>query len=241
MNDQSGIGGLTFTKVYGSIAYEKDFNNNIIGVGFQAGFVTGNVNDWGVWDNTAGTFTGSNGEIYFGEKTHFIDVNMGLSWRRKFNTLLPKVGISLMHLNNPNISFFEGKEKQGIQMILDSRFDWDLNEKIMLSPIILLKTQRGASQSVAGIDIAYSLQGKRSPVKSVFGGIHLQNGIIENASSLLLQLGTRVKRIDIVLGYENNLGDFGKSSGTTGAFEIALLYNSISTVLNTYSIPCERY
>ena len=241
VNDQSGIGGLTFTKVYASVAYEKDIGNNIIGIGFQAGFVTGSVNDWGVWDNTTGTFTGNNGEVYFGEKANFIDMNLGLSWRRKFNTLLPKVGLSIMHLNNPSISFFEGKEKQGIQLVLDSRFDWEISDKILLSPLILLKTQRGANQSVAGVDIAYTLQNKRSPVKSVFGGVHLQNGIIENASSVLLQLGTRVKRLDIVLGYENNLGDFGESSGTTGAFEIALLYNSISTVLNTYSIPCERY
>ncbi len=241
LNDQSGIGGLTFNKIYGSLAYERDINNNMIGIGLQAGYISGSVNDWGIWDNTTGTFTAPGGEVYFGEKTNFIDINLGFSWKRKINYLLPQVGISLLHLNNPNISFFEGEEKQNIQILLDTRLDLEIGDYLLLTPLILVKTQRGVSQSIAGADIKYTLQGKRSPVKSVFGGIHLQNGVLESASSVLLQLGTRVQRIDIVMGYERNLGNFGESAGMTGAFEVAIVYNSISTILNTYSIPCERY
>lgn len=239
LNDQSGTGGLTFNKVYGSLAYEKDIDNNMFGIGLQAGFISGKVNNWGLWDNTTGTFTADNGEVYFGERTGFIDINLGMSWKRKIKHILPQAGISLLHLNNPNISFFDGKEKQNILVLFDTRLDWEVVEKITLSPLVTFKLQKGISQSVGGFDINYML-GKRSLVKSVFGGVHLQNGIIENASSVLLQLGTRVKRIDIVLGYEHKLGSFGESTGTTGAFEIGIVYQSISTVLNTYSIPCER-
>ena len=241
LNDKSGIGGLTFNKIYGSLAYETDIHNNIICIGIQGGFVSGNVNNWGNWDNTSGTFTAPNGEEYFGEKTSYADVNFGISWKRKMNKLLPQVGFSLLHLNNPNISFFEGNEKQSIQFLLDTRINIEVSDELLITPLVLFKTQSGISKSILGTDIRYTFQGKRNPVKAVFGGFHLQNGVVENASSVLVQLGTRVKRIDLAFGYEHNLGVFGESAGKIGAFEIAIVYESISTVLNSYSIPCERF
>ncbi len=240
LNDQSGIGGLTFNKLYGSLAYEMDISNNIIGVGLQGGFITGKVNDWNTWDNTAGAFTAPSGEDNFGENTSYIDFNAGLSWKRKINRLFPQVGISILHLNQPSISFFGSEEKQPIQFMLDSRMEIELTEKLYITPLVFMKIQGGINQSITGADIGYRLP-KRSMVKSVFGGIHLHNGILESASSLLLHLGVRVRRIDIGFGYERNLGSYSEVTNTTGAFEIALVYKSISTVLNTYSIPCERY
>ena len=241
INDQSGIGGLTFNKIYGSLAYEKDIQNNIFGIGLQGGFISGSVNDWGTWDNVNGTFTAPSGELYFGQKTSYFDINLGISWRRKINHILPQAGISILHLNQPNISFIEGEGEQNIQMLADIRIDLEVGDKLVLTPLVLFNTLSGINQSVAGANISYLLNGKRNPVKAVFGGVHLQNGILENASSLMLQIGARITRIDIVLGYERNLGKFSETTGSTGAFEVAVVYKSISTVLNTYSIPCERY
>jgi type IX secretion system PorP/SprF family membrane protein len=241
LNDQSGVGGLMFTKIYGSVAYEFDFHNNKFGFGFQAGFISGKVNSWGIWDNATGAFTAPNGEEYFNESTSYADVNIGISWKRKMNKLLPQLALGLFHVNNPNISFFEGNEKQSSQFLIDTRVDFELTEALTFTPLLLFNAQQKTRYSIVGADLKFDLPGKRNPVKAVFGGCHLQNGILENASSVLIQLGTRIKRVNIGLGYEMNLGAFGETTGKTGAFEVAIVYESISTVLNSYSIPCERF
>jgi hypothetical protein len=39
-----------------------------------------------------------------------------------------------------------------------------------------------------------------------------------------------------------NISDLSKSSGSNlGAFEVAIIYRIVGVVLNSYSIPCERY
>ena len=181
LNDVSGIGGLTFNKVYASLAYVFDIGTHSFGLGAQGGFVSGSVNTWGVWDHNTGSYTAPNGEEYFAEKTSYIDVNIGMSWRHKFGKFLPGVGVSLLHVNEPNISLFNADDTQPLQILVDTRFKIDVTEKFSTTPLIFFRTQGGAGMSIAGIDLNYSLPPK-SFVKSFFGGVHLHNGVIEKAS-----------------------------------------------------------
>jgi len=42
------------------------------------------------------------------------------------------------------------------------------------------------------------------------------------------------------LSYDINVSGLSQSTNVS-TFEISLIYKSISTVLNSYSIPCERF
>jgi len=239
MNDVSGIGGLTYNKIYASLGYSKDIANHIFSIGFQGGFVSASVNDWNNWNDVTGDFTSPSGESFDG-KASYPDLNAGFSWKHKSKHLLPRAGISLNHLNSPNISFFNDTEKQPLQILVDAALTYDINEKIMFTPLMMAKIKSSSNVTITGLDLAYEFAGKKT-VKKVFAGVYLNNGIIEKTTSVMLHFGAQVKRLEINVGYEQRTGIFGESTGTTGAFEIAVVYKSISTYLNTYSIPCERF
>ncbi len=182
------------------------------------------------------------GEDNFSEKTSYFDFNFGLKWKRNIGIFEPNAGISFSHLNKPNTSFFEGDEKESIQFVFHADVKTKLNDKLYLLPTVLLKGKSGPSQTILGTNIGYNLLGNKTSVKQVFGGIYIKNGIVNELDALSVVLGTTVRRLDIGISYDFNMSGLSKSSGKMmGAFEISFIYKSISTVLNSYSIPCERY
>lgn len=242
LNDESGVGGLTFNKLYASLAYEYNFRENYFSLGLQGGFVSGSVNSWSNWNHSTGSFDAPSGEENFNEKTNYFDFNVGLTWRRNIGIFEPNAGITFYHLNKPKKSFFNGDEKEEIQLVFHADVIIKLNDEYYLQPAILLKGKGGSSQSIIGTNGGYRFLGNSTSVKRVFAGIYLKNGLLSEVDALSILAGTTVKRMDIALCYDFNISSLGNASGKMmGAFEISFIYKSISTVLNSYSIPCERY
>lgn len=240
MNDESGVGGLSYNKIFVSVAYQLKLNENYFWVGLQPGYVFAAFNTWNNWDYTTGTFTAPSGESNFGESTSYFDLNAGISWRRQFGRIQARTGISLLHLNTPNISFFEGEEKEDIISIVDLSAKIGLTEKVFIEPGVLLKNGSGVSLTAAGVAIGYKLSA-RSQLKDVFLSAQVRNGILDELSSLTFAAGMHLKRIDFAVNYDMNIGNYSNAVGSMGAFEVAVIYRSITTILNSYSIPCERY
>jgi hypothetical protein len=98
-----------------------------------------------------------------------------------------------------------------------------------------------SSLTILGANFGYNLLGSISRVKQVFGGIYLRNGVFNDLDSYSAILGTTIGRLDIAFSYDVNVSTFGESAGKMGAYEISFIYRNFRTLLNTYSIPCERY
>lgn len=240
LNDESGIGGLTYNKIYGSIAYGFKFLDNYFDIGIQPGFVFASVNSWYNWDYNTGEFNADNGEINFGETASYFDLNGGLRWKRSIGKTDLEAGLSLFHINKPNISFFGGEDKENILSVVDVSARIGLSEKLYLQPAAMIAFQSGITYSSLGTSIGYDLFGK-STVKNIFAGLYVRNGLVDELNTMSVAAGASVKRVDIALCYDYTLGAFGEAAGAMGAFELAIIYRSISTYLNSYSIPCERY
>jgi len=240
LNDESGVGGLTYNKIYGSIAYGFELLDNHFDIGIQPGYVFVSVNSWYNWDYNSGEFNADNGEISFGETTNYLDLNGGLRWKRRIGRTDLEAGLSLFHLNKPNISFFNGEDKEEILSLLDVTAKIGITEKIYIQPAALVALQSGVTYSSLGTAIGYDHIGK-STVKNIFAGVYVRNGLVNELNTLSITAGASVKRIDLALCYDYTLGTFGEAAGVMGAFEIAIIYRSISTYLNSYTIPCERY
>ncbi len=240
VNDESGIGGLNFNKIFASLAYQKEFNKNFISIGFQAGYVFGSVDSWGNWNYNTGDFSLPNGETSFEDRSRYADINLGLHWKKSIKLVEPEIGVAVSHLNKPNISFTEGEEKESIKLGIDTRIKINISDKLFVQPSFLY-VQKSISMTMLGSNIGFNLLGNRSAVKQFTAGAYLRNGLTSDLNTLALCLGTMINRVDIGLCYDMNFGQYSESLGSTGAFEISFIYRSISTVLNSYSIPCERY
>lgn len=240
LNDESGIGGLTYNKFYASLGIEKDISNQVFSLALQGGFVSGKVNSWLGWDENSRDFTAPNGETNFGENVSYFDLNAGLLWKTQIGIVEPEVGIALSHLNTPSNSYFGDKnQKESMRMTLHARAKVNLSDELFLFPALLYSSKNSVINTQVGTDFGYRFV-RKSRVKQLFVGAYIRNGILENLDALSVRAGTTIGRLDIALNYDITLSNLS-TSGQMGAFEIGIIYRGVGLVLNSYSIPCERY
>ena len=241
VNDESGIGGLNYNKVYASLGYRFDLNNNYISIGVQPGYVFAAVNDWNTWDNTSGSFSAPSGEENFNESANYLDINLGILWSRSIGIADARLGVNFFHINKPAVSFLEGDDREDLMSLVNAGVKINLTDRLYLEPSFLLMARSGVSLTSLGSMIGYKMPGNKTSLKNVFGGFYIQNGLLDELNTLALTAGVTINRIDLGIAYDMNIGNYSVAAGSMGAFEIAVIYRNITTVLNSYSIPCERY
>jgi type IX secretion system PorP/SprF family membrane protein len=234
--------GLTNNMIYASGSYFHSVKENNFSVGLQLGFISSSpsTESWYIWNEADRLFNAPNNEDNNAERTTYPDIKLGFLWMRKYSIFEPEAGISLAHLNTPNISVLNSTEKLGITSTVHAKVKTIINDEFYLTPTFLYANNTGSSLSVFGINAGYNLLGNRSSVKEIFGGLYVRNGITDELSDVSLLLGATVGRLDIILNYDVNIGGLSQSKNIS-SFEISLIYKSISTILNSYSIPCERF
>ena len=168
-------------------------------------------------------------------------MNMGAIWRTSIKRFEPEAGISLAHLNFPNESFYNEKERLPLRYVLHGKVKARLSDELYFQPLVLFMNHKGANETVFGTEIGLNIFKKHSNVKGINAGIFFRDGVSRNPDAIAITGGATIGRIDVNLGYDINVSDLKVVSNSQGAFEISVIYRSISTVLNSYSIPCERY
>lgn len=242
LNDNSGAIGLSANKFYLSLAYAKPFNRNLFRFGLQAGyaFLTfggENITYPGDWNFTDGVFAGGNPS----EKSNYLDINMGAIWQTSIKNLEPELGVSISHLNVPNESFFDATERLPVRFNFHGQMKAKINDDIYILPAFLYMTRKSASMTVLGSNVGFKKFARRSAVKELTAGIYYRDGLFNNADAVSLTGGASIGRIDVAICYDYNISGLKVATSNRGAVEISFAYRSISTVLNSYSIPCERY
>ncbi|MBN2612756.1 MAG: PorP/SprF family type IX secretion system membrane protein [Bacteroidales bacterium] len=244
INDNSGAIELSLNELLLSAAYEKSIGKNIFRAGIQAGYAyraygKGNYSFPSGYSREEGIYVGINNPA---EKKGYLDINIGALWRTSINKFEPEAGFSLSHINYPNESFYnDEKGRLPIRYNIHGRVKANISDNLFVFPSIIYITRRAANAMVAGTDIGFKNFGKRSPVKMLSTGVYFRNGLQNNPDAISVTGGATVGRIDISICYDYNISGLKKATGNQGAFEISFGYRSISTVLNSYSIPCERF
>ena len=247
VNDQAGSHSLSYNKIYASIAYNKEINKNYLDLGIQLGYVHqglgGNQTYNDQYNRDNGNFDPNipTSEPHAGEKHSYLDLNAGLLWKRNINIFEPEVGLAFFHLNSPNQSFFGGTDRLPLRYSLHTKVKTKISDDYYVMPSILYTQQKGATETMLGTNIGMNLFGNRSAVKEVFAGIYLRNGLVNKADAMSILAGATIRRIEIALCYDITVSQLSTATSNRSAFEISIIYRSISTVLNSYSIPCERF
>jgi type IX secretion system PorP/SprF family membrane protein len=243
LNDQSGDVGLQYNKIFGSIGYSGYIDNHLIGIGLQVGYVSGKIGDWNIFNYETGQHDLPSGEPNSDGSSSYLDFNFGVNYKTSVNIVEPEIGLSLFHLNKPSTSFVEGitdSENEALGIMAYTMFKLNFSDAYYLTPKFMLSQKASYNRTILGLEAGYNIVGNRTTVKRIFGGAYINNGIVEDLDAFAFQIGTTVNRIDLALNYSLTTSDLS-NYGSMGSFEISLIYKSISTVLNSYSIPCERY
>lgn len=247
LNDNSGNIALKSNQFVFSGAYHRTINNHRLHGGVQVGYVH-KVVDYGgntfpdQWDSNLGYYNPSIGSgIEQGDRLSYIDANIGLMWQKKFGKFLPEGGFSLYHINRPKESFYGDNVRLPLKFAINGAMKYDLSSSLYLYPRLLLLNQMKARDYIIGSAAGIALTPNSSGVREVSGGLYLRNTLAGNTDAFIINVNALVRNIQIGISYDLNISSLKAYSNSRGAFEITLVYRSISTVLNTFSIPCERF
>ncbi len=230
--DDAGQGVLKTSKVTGVYAYRLRFSRNLQArIGLEAGFINTRL-DWtkllfldqlvpGEINGTPGGVLLPTSEVQPADLNKFnLDISMGgVLYSDKYY-----IGISLKHINNPNLMFVSDNSNSysGLpsRLILHGGMQIDLdgyNKEgfgSFIAPSILYTRQSGLDQLNAGA--LYNRD-------QVFGGIWLRH-TIKNLDAAIISFGWRTDWLKLSYSFDLTLSD-AFITRTAGSHEIGVVIN----------------
>lgn len=238
VNDESGDVRLKSNQLFLSGAYHRTINNNALSIGVQIGYSTKKVVEMslpGDWKPSDGIFMTNPGE-----HLSYFDVNAGVDWQRKTGIFTPEIGVSLFHLNHPKESFFNDNTRLPMKSIIHAALRSNLSDNFYVKPGFFTYLMTGAKDLVIGSEAGYSFQGNQFQLREARAGFFFRNGITGNSDAMIALFGVQVSNLDVNISYDFNISPLKTYTNNRGAFEISFIFKSLSTILKTFTIPCER-
>ena len=243
-NDQAGKGGLARSGAKVSMAFHKDFYEglNTVAVGIQAGIIQygfdPNILVFGDQIEAGTILPGGSADIANIAKTDvsYADINAGALWNFIPSEYLQIYsGITLYHLNNPDISFLKEDWQLsqtytlygGAAAKLDAQFDF--------LPAISYMGQKGNNELLLGSALRYN-SNENTGIR--FGAWYR---LFRNSDAIVLMSGLDFNTLKAGLSYDVNLGRLSPASRGNGAFELAVLYVFGKPKRGTGTVRCPRF
>jgi hypothetical protein len=166
---------------------------------------------------------------------------VGASWKRKIKQFEPEAGFSFYHVNHPQESFYDATQsKAPIRSTFYASVKTDINQNLYIKPGVMFFLISGSYNMMVGSQFGSILQGNSFNVKDAYGGVYLRSGFINQPDAIMLMVGAQVHSLNIAISYDINISQLSTYTDHQGAFEISFIYKSISTIIKTFTIPCER-
>jgi type IX secretion system PorP/SprF family membrane protein len=243
INDNSGNIALKTNKIYASGAYYRTFNNNRVNVGLQIGYVLNRIDYSGAilpdqYNPISGMFDLPSTLV--ADKSGYLDINIGFTWTKKIRIFEPQVGFAFYHLNQPNQSFVGGVDKLPIRNTIHASLKTNLSPVFFVKPAAMFHTIMGAKDFMLGSEAGINIQGNRYNIKEVTAGFYVRNLVVEKVDAMVFMFGAQYSNLSIQLSYDVNVSSLNKFTNNRGAFELSVIFKSISTIIKTFTIPCER-
>ncbi len=248
VNDQSGVIDLVNNRVYLSLGHAYNTPLWTFSVGVQPGFVMKSYNLNGTtfpeqYNSDIGQFDPglTLSETNLANQTSYFDLNAGLVAERKLPSGSLKGGLSIQHINAPDVSFFDNREKLSQRTNAYLRWNHDFDSDVFIRPMVLVSTLQKAQEFLFGGDVGMYVSDSPNGVKEIFLGIDLRNGFNRNADAYIASIGLVINNFRAALAYDVNYSNLDQATNSRGAIELSLIYISPSTAIKRVIIPCDRY
>ncbi|MBU1719375.1 MAG: PorP/SprF family type IX secretion system membrane protein [Bacteroidetes bacterium] len=248
MNDKSGTGELTANAFVLSGAYHKKINSEHFSMGINLSYFNKSLT-WkslsfgDQWNDAAGYFDNNlpTGETFAKDATHFFNFDWGATWHHKWEKFSAGAGFAQYHLNKPKESFFQSENRLRIRNHFQIWALYPLSEKIDLIPETHYSFDIKASEVVTGCKAWFRLPENNYRLDEISAGVLIRNGIRRNFDAIIITTGFRTRGWTIGLAYDVNVSGLSVATNSFGAIEIGLIYTGISTWLEKFTVPCDRY
>ena len=228
LNDQAGSGGLTSTKIYGSLAYHQMLGlSSLLSAGFNVGWANKRINPGKLTfpDQFDGKFfdiqqpsEAKNGLV--NTSVSYLDIHAGMNYAYfPDENVYINAGYSIQHVNRPKETFFNDNTNNGRIPMRQTAFInaiLKLNDRVIVNPNAYFSTQAKAKELVFGINANYNL--------SQFGEQQLLAGVYYRfGDAIVPMVGFETNKIQISFSYDVTLSSLNKYNNYRGASEISII------------------
>ena len=228
LSDKAGDGNLRSTKGYASVAWHQELSPvSLLSAGFNIGYAAKSVDFLKFkWENQwNGKFFDANvqsGEQFAYSQIGYFDLQMGLNyaWFPSDDFYL-NGGVSAMHLNRPNESFFAESSSQADNQVPVRYTGFvnaavKLNDQWILNPNVYYSMQAASSEYVLGALAQYNLSGNGE--QQVLGGLYYRG-----SDAFIGMLGLQWNDIRLTFSYDATTSQLRSYNNGNGAIEFSLI------------------
>ncbi len=229
LNDQAGSGGLTSTKVYGSLAYHQMLGlSSLLSAGFNIGWANKRINqsklkfpdqfDGKFFDNSLPTSV-----VLTNNNVSYLDIHAGMNYAYfPDENVYINAGYSIQHVNRPRETFFNDQTTDGRIPMRQTGFVnaiLKVNDRVIVNPNAYFSTQAKATELVFGLNANYNLsQYGEGGEKQLLAGVYyrLRDAVVP-------MVGFQLKNVQFAFSYDVTLSSMSKFNGYRGASEFSII------------------
>ena len=245
LKDVAGSGSLSKTGAYGAIAYHQMLGyNSLLSGGFSLGYVQNTIdisklNFDNQWNGKFFDMTIPSNEPFAYNQVGYLDLNIGLNYAYfASDNVYINAGISLMHANRPQESFFSSSV---IDNRLNRRYTAFANASIKIQDLWIVNpniyvSKMGASwETVLGVNANRNLSGDGE--QQLIVGFYYRNH-----DALIPMIGYQLNDLKFTVNYDATVSTLGSLNGTRGAYELSIVKSGVfSTSANVIKCPTVKF
>ena len=246
--DQAGDGKLSTYEIQTLIGGHKALTPNLyasVGGGFtwvQKQIDFGQLYFNNQWNEIDFDPDANNQENLIGNRLNYLDLQAGgLVSYAQANKWSANIGMSVLHVNQPKVSFLNGGDnRMGVRYIAQISSTITANSRLSIEPAAYFTTQKRAAELVIGSNIAYTLANSGSAYKpkpmKAYAGLWYRY-----RDALTPLVGVEVNDYRILLSYDINISTLRTATQGRGGLELSLVHVGSFNKLNKSSINCPRF
>lgn len=247
-HDQSGDGRLALDQFNLNTGVHYLLGKDAITIAISNSFALKSFNPSqltfpGQYDRSIGGFNKklNNGENFAQENIGYYDLAWGARWDRDLNKGWKlTTGISLLHIFEPQETFFDAENNKSRGYGIQLQATKDLSGAMQLLPSLSFYRSNGASETVLGTDLRFQTA-SLGPVEQLQPFLYLRTGPDRLNDALIIGSYAGFGNFQFGLSYDINISELEVASNHQGGFEISLIYIAKEPKLSTKRIPCVRY
>ncbi len=243
LNDVAGSGTLNSNKGYISVAYHQLLgDNSLLSGGLGIGMVNKRIDINKLtfdnqWNGQFFDATINPNEPFTRNSVTYFDMQAGLNFAFfPTDNVYVNMGISGMHLNRPNESFFSTKSLSGA---VPYRFTGFFNSSIkiqnlwIVNPNIYISKMGNVWETVVGVNANRNLSGDGT--SQLILGIYYRN-----KDALIPMIGYEINDLKITFNYDATISSLNYYNASQGAYEISIIKSGLigGATSSSKSVKC---
>ena len=227
LNDVAGSGGLTSTKIYGSLAYHQMLGvSSLLTAGFNLGWANKRIDQTKLKfpDQFDGKFFDGNtptSVVLQNNNISYFDMQVGLNYAYfPTENVYINAGYSIHHVNKPQETFFsENTDSTRIAMrhIGFVNAILKVNDRVIINPNAYYTNQAKASEMVFGLNANYNLSGTGGDTQ-LLAGLYYRAG-----DAIVPMVGFQLKNVRFTFSYDATTSSLRNFNNLQGATEFNIM------------------